>query len=126
MKKIIAILALTLTIAGCAELQKALTPRPNPLTATNLYEAELVFDGSVKTFNALKGLCARRALPPACRTYVNKGIVIIANADAADKTAQKFVKDNPTVDATTVIQAFTGLANDFENNLNNLKSTKAP
>lgn len=111
MKKILTALVVSLSLAGCAQLQQALTPRPNPLTATNLYEAELVFDGSVKTFNALKGLCARRALPPVCRTYVLKGQGIIPNAYATDLTARQFIADYPTVDATTVIQAFTGLAN---------------
>lgn len=126
MKKILAVIAITLSVVGCTQLKEALTPRPNPLTAADLYKVELVFDGSVKTFNALKGLCARRALPPVCRTYVNKGIGIIDKANAADKTAQKFVAENPTVDATTVIGAFTGLANDFESNLSNLSATKAP
>lgn len=125
MKKIVGVLVLSLSIAGCAQLKEAFTPQTNPLNTTNLYEGELVFDGSVKTFNTLKGLCVRRVLPPVCRAYVLKGQNIIRNANAADKAAQQFVVANPTLDATNVIQAFNGLVTDFKTNLDNLSATKA-
>lgn len=117
------VLALVLTLSACSGFNplKAVT---NPISNTSLYEAELVFDGSVKTFNELKGLCVKRVLPPVCRTYVKKGQNIIANANAADKAAQNFVKNNPTLDATNVIQAFTGLVSDFKTNLDALSATK--
>ena len=79
----------------------------------------------MKTFNTLKGMCARRVLPPVCRTYVNNGRDIIINANAADKAAQRFVDNNPTLDATNVVQAFTGLVNDFQNNLTGLSALRA-
>lgn len=124
MKKILIIATVAFGLGGCAQLQKVLTPQPNPLNTTNLYEGELVFDGSVKTFNTLKGLCVRRVLPAVCRTYVFKGQNIIRNAYAADTAAQRFVAANPTLDATNVIQAFTGLVTDFKTNLDNLSATK--
>ena len=118
----IATLFLALSLSACAF--NPLQSFTNPVRGTNLYEAELVFDGAVKTFNELKGLCAKRTLPPTCRTYVVKGQKIIANAYAADKAAQNFVKNNPTLDATNVIQAFTGLVSDFKNNVAALSATK--
>lgn len=119
------ILALSLTLGGCAQLKEALTPRDNPIKTANLYEAELVFDGAVKTFNALKGLCVRRVIPSTCRSYVILGQQGIQKAYAADKAARNFVRNNPTLDATNVIQAFTGLVSDFQGNVSNLSSLRA-
>lgn len=118
----IAVLVLAIAVSACAI--NPLQSFTNPISNTSLYEAELVFDGYVKTFNELKGLCVKRVLAPTCRTYVRKGQGIIAKAYAADKAAQNFVKNNPTLDATNVIQAFTGLVSDFKNNVSALSATK--
>jgi hypothetical protein len=113
MRKAIVIL-LALSLSGCAGFNP-LTVIKNPISATNLYQAELVFDGAVKTFNSLKGLCASRVLPPKCRTYVVQGQGYIRQAAAADIAARNFVANNPTLDATNVVQAFTGIVGDFQN-----------
>ena len=120
MKKVLVLLA-TLSLGGCWNPLATVT---NPVSATNLYQAELVFDASLKTFNELKGLCANRTLPPACRTYVKSGQDIVRKAAAADIAARNFVKNNPTLDATNVIQAFTGLLGDFKNTVDSLSATK--
>ncbi len=92
---------------------------------TDLYAAELVFDGAVKTFNQLKDLCGKRALPPACRTYVKQGQGLIQKSYAADLSARQFIKDNPTLSAVSAIQAFQGLVTSFQTNnttLGNLRT----
>ena len=76
------------------------------------------------TFKELKTLCANRVLPPACRTYVKQGQGLIVKAEAADVAARQFVKNNPTLDATNVVQAFTGLVATFKDNVNSLSAVK--
>lgn len=112
---------LALGVSGCVDPFAKVT---NPLSTTNLYEGELVFDATLKTFIELKGLCAKRVLPPACRTYVKKGQKLIANAYAADKAARNFVLNNPSLDATNVVQAFNGIVTDFKTTTANLSATK--
>lgn len=112
-----------LALSACASFNP-LASVNNPISGTNLYEGELLFDGSVKTFNELKTLCANRVLPPACRTYVVKGQGLIRQAYAADKAARTFIVNNPKLDATNVVQAFTGLVSDFKSNLDALSATK--
>lgn len=120
MKRIL-VLSLLFTLGACVN---PLASVKNPVSTTNLYEAELVFDASLKTFNELKGLCANRTLPPACRTYVVKGQGLIVKAAAADVAARNFVKNNPTLDATNVIQAFTGIVSNFNTTVSTLSATK--
>lgn len=125
MNRILIVAAIALSVGGCAQIQKALTPQANPVSATNLYEGELVFDGAVKTFNELKGLCAARVLPSKCRTYVIQGQSLIGKSYAADKAAQNFVTNNPTLDATNVVQAFINILSDFQATVTALGATKA-
>lgn len=120
MKRLI-VLAVALLLAGCFNPLSTVT---NPVNATKLYQAELVFDGALKTFNELKSLCANRILPPTCRTYVVKGQGLIVKIAAADNAARNFVDENPTLDATNVVQAFTGLVSDFSATVTNLSATK--
>lgn len=118
----IAVLLLALSLGACAS-GGGLPSFKNPVTNTGLYEAELAFDAGLKTFTALRGLCARRVLPPVCRTYVNEGQDYIKRAYAADMAAQKFVVDNPTLDPTNVIQAFTGIVSNFTTTVSALSAT---
>lgn len=96
----------------------------NPINNTQLYQAEVAFDGTLKTFNELKGLCARRVLKPSCRTYVVQGQNFIRKAAAADVAARNFVDKNPTLDATNVVGAFTGIVSDFNRTTVALSATK--
>ncbi len=120
MRKLIPIF-LAFALAACAV--NPLTPVTNPVNVTNLYEAELVFDATLKTFNKLKSLCAQRVLPSTCRTYVIQGQGLIRKTYAADKAARDFVKNNPTLDAFNVVQAFTGLVSTFKGTTDALSKT---
>jgi len=122
--RILAVIALAIGLAGCPQGQGVFKQIPNPASKQTLYEAELVFDGSLKTFNKLKSLCAARTLPPACRTYVVKGQEIIVKVYAADKAARDFVKNNPTLDATNVIQAVTNLVSTFNGTVQDLSAVR--
>lgn len=122
MKNILAALVIGLAVAGCTVVNP-FQSTTNPVTATNLYEGELAFDASLKTFNTLKGLCNQRVLPPVCRTYVKQGQKIIIQVYAADKAARNFVRDNPTLDATSVVGAFTGLVSSFKDTVTQLSAS---
>jgi len=115
-------IGLTLFLGACAI--NPLATVTNPVNTSRLYQAELVFSGSVKTFNELKGLCARRVLPSTCRTYVIKGQGLIRKAYAADISARTFVQNNPTLDATNVVQAFVGLVSNFNSTVDGLSAIK--
>lgn len=127
MKHIVRILALTaaLGLAGCSWSFNPLATFTNPVNTTRLYQAELAFDAQLKTFNELKDLCAKRVLPSTCRTYVIKGQQIIVKEAAADAAARRFVDTNPTLDATNVVQAVTGLVSDFTATVNKLSATRS-
>ena len=127
MKNAIRALALVaaLGLAGCSWSINPLASVTNPVNTTNLYQAELVFDGSLKTFNELKGLCANRVLPSTCRRYVLQGQPLIIKIAAADAAARRFVDNNPTLDATNVVQAVTGLVSNFKTTVDNLSATRS-
>ena len=122
MKRIIPFI-FALALAGCVNGQ-VITSVTNPANSTNLYQAEIVFDGALKTFNELKGLCANRVLPPACRSYVKTAQTYIVKAYGADMAARNFIKNNPTLDATNVIQAFTGIVQNFNATVTGLSAIK--
>lgn len=124
LKRLLVIGALALSLAGCANGFNPFASIKNPVSNTSLYEAELVFDATIKTFVELRGLCANRTLPSSCRTYVRTGQGLIQRAAAADIAARNFVTRNPALDASNVIQAFTGLLTDFKNTVDSLGATK--
>lgn len=119
-----------LSAFGVALLLSACAANPfttvvqNPISRTNLYQAELVFDGSIKTFNELKSLCANRTLPPKCQTYVIQGQSLIVKARDADLAAREFIDNNPTLDAAGAVQAFTILVGQFGGTVTNLSAVK--
>lgn len=113
MRKLAFALVTALTLAGCGT--NPFSAIANPISATRLYQAELVFAASLETFNKYKDLCVRRVIASKCRTYVLAGQRGIRAAVAADATARDFVDRYPTLDATNVVQAFTGLVGNFSN-----------
>ena len=117
-------IALALCLGACTTVNP-LASVTNPINVTQLYQAELVFDASLKSFNELKGLCASRVLPPKCRTYVVSGQRLITKIAAADVAARNFVDQNPTLSATNVVQAFTGLVGNFTTTVDALSATKS-
>lgn len=120
MRKILTAFAVTasLSLAACdwQSTQAVFTGVKNPVTASNLYEANLAYDGALKAFNKMKDLCARRVIPNTCRTYVIKGQQVIPQAENARKTAQSFIRNNPTLDASSLVSAFTTLIGALEKN----------
>lgn len=116
MKKVIIAIVFALGVSACDPVT---IPNPfqtyqNPVTASNLYEANLAYDAALKAFNKMKSLCAQRVIPNSCRTYVLKGQQIIPKAESARKIAQDFIRQNPTLDATSLVKAFTALVGNLQ------------
>lgn len=123
MRRFIGIGILALSLGACAS-GGGLPSIQNPISSVNLYQAELAYDAGLKTFIELRALCANRTLPPACRTYVKIAQGYIVKAAAADIAARNFVVNNPTLDPTNVIQAFTGIVSNFTSTVSSLSATK--
>ena len=111
MKKIFFALVAALSVAACDPItfQNPFPSVQNPISASNLYEANLAYDGVLKAFNKMKSLCARRVIPSTCRTYVIKGQQVIPQAEQTRKIATSFIRQNPTLDASSLVRAFTTL-----------------
>lgn len=88
----------------------------NPVTERNLFEMNLAYAGALSAFNKMKSLCVRRVIPSTCRTYVQKGQQIIPQAESARRTAQDFIRRNPTLDASSLVNAFGTLVIAISNN----------
>lgn len=118
MRKIALALVISLGVAACdpITIQNPFPSVQNPVTASNLYEANLAYDAALKAFNKMKSLCARRVIPNTCRTYVIKGQEIIPQAESARRTARDFIRANPTLNATSLVSAFTTLVVAIQNN----------
>lgn len=118
MKKLMLVAVLAVGLSGCdwQTTQAVFTGVKNPVTASNLYEANLAYDGALKAFNKMKALCAQRVIPNSCRTYVIKGQQVIPQIESARKTAQIFIRNNPTLDASSLVSAYTTLIVALQNN----------
>lgn len=128
MRKLALAIVVAFGLSGCASfvdsIGNVISGIANPVSTTTLYQAELVFDASLKTFNELKALCVKRVLPSRCRTYVVQGQGLIRQAYAADIAARNFVKNNPTLDPTNIVQAFVGVVSQFNATVSTLNATK--
>lgn len=93
-------------LGGCAQLQQATTfvttGVTNPITKTQLYEAEnsavVVFAG----LNAWKQSCVQGALPPSCKDNIRTVQVYTRQIRALLPTLRNFVRQNDQVNAPIV------------------------
>ena len=106
MRKIVLALALTLGLAGCAQLQSAMnfatTGVANPVTKNVLYDAEnaavVVFAG----LNAYKQTCVRGAIPASCKDTIAAIQVYTRQVPPQLKVLRTYVKTNDMVNAGVV------------------------
>lgn len=100
MKRIIFALLLTLPLAGCWNPFGSIE---NPLNKTSLVAVEASYGSALSIASGYKDACARKTIPPSCRSVVKS----LQNADnyayGQIKVARDFIKANPTVDASVVI-----------------------
>lgn len=137
MKRYLAILAVALTLGGCASLgsigEKALnlpagvltTTVRNPVAPVNIYQAKVVYASTLEIANGYREYCwskpyAALMADPVGRVCQKRRAIVRAmqaadsRAYAAIRTADAFVRSNPTLDATSAIRAAIAAVSDFQ------------
>lgn len=101
--KIVA-LVLVLALGGCANGFKVFGSVSNPATPTRLAELESVYGVALSAAVAYRNACAQRIIARAsCAPIVAKIQAADRKAQIAIRAARVFIRNNPTLDATTVI-----------------------
>lgn len=122
MKRLLLVIPLALALAGCQAasnvqnfLSAATTTITNPVTTSNVYQAELAFNISVKAANKWAAYCwsqpyvklmADPVAAVACKNRRTTRRALSAAGDkaqAAIKVAQTFIKNNPTISPLKVV-----------------------
>lgn len=88
--------AVVFTLAACASI-------PNPFNKPTLAAVEASYGAALSLAVGYRDACALRRIPPDCRLIVPRVQKYGAVAQAEMLVARRFVKDNPTIDATTVL-----------------------
>lgn len=135
MKRIIAITLLGLSLAGCAGLAEKVLNLPagvlatsisNPIAPVNIYQAKTVYAATLELANSYRDYCYSKPFAALMANPVSKPVcksrrAIVRAMGAADdkaiaaiKTADNFVTNNPTLDATKAIRAAIAAVTDFQ------------
>jgi hypothetical protein len=137
--RIAAALMLVITLGGCATIgnigEKVLnlpagvltTSVSNPVAPVNIYQAKTVYAATLELANGYRDYCyakpfavlmADPVAKPVCKSR-RKIVLAMQAADdkafAAIKTADNFVRNNPTLDATSAIRAAIAAVTEFQN-----------
>lgn len=141
MKRFLILCAVALSLGGCASLdplkqiaEKALnipagvltTTVANPVAPVNIYQAKVVYASTLEIANGYREFCYSKPYAalmnepvagPVCKS--RRAIVrALQKADdkayAAIRTADSFVKNNPTLDASSAIRAAIAAVSDFQ------------
>ena len=136
MKRIIIALTLSLSLAGCAGLAEKVLNLPagvlatsisNPVAPVNIYQAKTVYDATLELANGYRDYCYSKPFAALMADPVSKPVcksrrAIVRAMQAADdkaaaamETANNFVRNNPTLDATSVIRAAIAAVAEFQN-----------
>jgi hypothetical protein len=136
MKRIILALTLTLALGGCAGLAEKVLNLPagvlatsvsNPVAPVNIYQAKTVYAATLELANGYRDYCYSKPFAALMSDPVSKPVcksrrAIIRAMQAADdkaaaaiETANNFVLNNPTLDATSVIRAALAAVTEFQN-----------
>jgi len=109
MRKIILVLTLSLSLAGCATIKNIETAISlgtasvaNPVTPTRLNQMESAFTLVFAGLNAWKKSCVQGLIPPACKTQINGVQVYTRQIPPYLAQLRTFVKTNDQVNATVV------------------------
>lgn len=110
--------------AGGTSIVAAIT---NPVAPVNIYQAKLVYADTLELANGYREYCyskpyASLMIDPVAGPVCKSRRQVILKMQAADdkayaaiKSADNFVKNNPTLDATSAIKAAIAAVTDFQN-----------
>jgi hypothetical protein len=121
MKKLLLVLVLSLSVAGCATLQKGIDTIStvvvginNPITNNELYALENSMIVAFAGLNAYKRSCVAGAIPSSCRDVVRRLQTYTRRIPPALTTLRRFVRDNDQVNARIAYGTVTQLLADFK------------
>lgn len=97
MKKIVLSIVLALALTACASIK-------NPFTPTTLAQVETAYGAALSVAVGYRDACAQRLIPPDCRPIVKQIQMYGQKAQVAVVYARNFVRNNPTLDASTAIR----------------------
>lgn len=109
MKKVLLALVLSFALTACGTIS-------NPFTAPTLAAVEESYGVALALSVSYHDDCAKRLIPPSCRTVVPVMQAYGARAQAAVLMARSFVKNNPTLDATSILTLATDAISKFKSN----------
>lgn len=98
MTRIILSLSFAFWLAACGTI-------PNPVSRTELAAVEATYGSALALMVGYRNSCAQKLIPPSCRPIVAKLQAANVVAKAAIDNVHAFVKNNPTVNAGTLIAA---------------------
>jgi hypothetical protein len=105
--RIIVPLVAALALSGCATFT-------NPVSIDMLYTAESAYGVAISAAVAYHDLCAKRAIPPSCRTIVPKLQAADKKVEAAIVAAKTLAAAGPTVDVSSAVTAVQAALADFQ------------
>lgn len=109
MKKVLLALVLSFALTACASI-------PNPFTAPTLAAVESSYGAALALAVNYRDACAQRLIPASCRTVVPVMQSYGARAQSAVLVARNFVKNNPTLDATSILSTAQDAIEMFKSN----------
>lgn len=108
MKRIIAVVAFSIALSGCASVQ-------NPVTRTSLVTAESGYGVVLSAAVGYRKLCADKVIARAtCAPVVLKLQSADRKVQVALTNLRVFVRDNPTIDAISLVTAVKDAVSDFQ------------
>jgi type IV pilus biogenesis protein CpaD/CtpE len=120
MKKVLAVVALAVALAGCAQVQKVTTAVQaitvgvqNPVTKKDLYAVE---NGMIIAFaglNAYKRVCARGVIDPQCKDVIRTLQVYTRQLPSLLANTRTFVKSGDQINAKVAYAALLDVYNRF-------------
>ncbi|MFA5897681.1 MAG: hypothetical protein WC829_01080 [Hyphomicrobium sp.] len=120
MKRLIPVFLLALALAGCANLPNPFASFSNPLTTPTLAAVESTYGAALSVAVGYRDACAARTIPVSCRTVVPIVQAYGKRAQGAIVAARGFVKNNPKLDATSLLIAAQTAVTDFKDVQNKL------
>jgi len=119
MKRIV-VLALALALAGCVNGQviNPFASFNNPLSKDSLAKLEAAYGAAASVALGYRNACAKGSIPAACKPIVKQ--IQLADRYAYNQivVVRNFVKNNPTVDASSVIATAQQAVTAFQNAAN--------
>lgn len=104
--RIIGVLVLGFALSSCATFN-------NPLNRTQLLNTESAYGLALSGAVAYRGLCAKKQIPSTCRDIVLRMQSADRRVRVAIRDARVFIKNNPTLNAATVLIAVQNAISDF-------------